>query len=119
MVFEMSMWTKFEENDAGKGQKFYKVDKTLEENFQQRHIVFNALSKWFTLRSSVYTESFNSFKRSVNLNLTIVYKNYFQTRFKLLKAWKDIRILRYMGGGSRNVHVDIGRWSMKCPCLST
>ena len=46
----MSMWTKFEENDAGKGQKFYKVDKTLEENFQQRHIVFNALSKWFTLR---------------------------------------------------------------------
>ena len=82
----MSMWTKFEENDGGKGQKFYKVDKTLEENFQQRHIVFNALSKWFTLRSSVYTESFNSFKRSVNLNLTIVYRNYFQTRFKLLKA---------------------------------
>ena len=115
----MSMWTKFEENEAGKGQKFYKVDKTLEENFQQRHIVFNALSKWFTLRSSVYTESFNSFKRSVNLNLTIVHRNYFQTQFKLLKAWKDIRILRYMGGGSMNVHVDIGRWSMKCPCLST
>ena len=79
----MSMWTKFEENEAGKGQKFYKVDKTLEENFQQRHIVFNALSKWF---SSVYKESSNSFKRSVNLNLTIVYRNYFQTRFKLLKA---------------------------------
>ena len=113
MVFEMSMWTKFEENDAGKGQKFYKVDKS------QRHIVFNALSKWFTLRSSVYTESFNSFKRSVNLNLTIVHRNYFQTQFKLLKAWKDIRILRYMGGGSMNVHLDIGRWSMKCPCLST
>ena len=75
----MSMWTKFEENDAGKGQKFHKVDKTLEEIFQQKHIVFNTLSKWFTLRSSIYTESLNAFKSSVNLNLTIVYRNYFQT----------------------------------------
>ena len=87
MVFELSVWTKFEENDAGKGQKFHKVDKTLEEDFQQRHIVFNALSKWFTLRSSVYTESFNSFKRFLNLNLTIVYRNYFQNMLRTFEVF--------------------------------
>ena len=58
MVFEMSMWTILEKNDAGKCQKIEKVDKTLEEIFNR------GIS--FLMHFLVNTESCNSLRRSVN-----------------------------------------------------
>ena len=107
MVFEMSMWTIVEKNDAGKCQKIEKVEKTLEEIFSK------GIS--FLMHFLVNTESFNTLRRSVNF-LKIINQNLSKSKSDY---YGGLEFLRCMGGGSIIVHVDIGRWSIKCPCLST
>ena len=107
MVFEISMWTILEKNDAGKCQKIEKVDKALEEIFSK------GIS--FLMHFLVNTESFNTLRRSVNF-LKIINQNLSKSKSDY---YGGLKFLRCMGGGSIIVHVDIGRWSIKCPCLST
>ena len=63
----------------------------------------------------VNTESFNTLRRSVNF-LKIINQNLSKSKSDY---YGGLKFLRCMGGGSIIVHVDIGRWSIKCPCLST
>ena len=107
MVFEIFMWTILEKNDAGKCQKIEKVDKALEEIFTK------GIS--FLMHFLVNTESFNTLRRSVNF-LKIINQNLSKSKSDY---YGGLEFLRCMEGGSIIVHVDIGRWSIKCPCLST
>ena len=47
--------------------------------------------------------------------LFMVFRQFFDSDSKI--GPKEIK--QKMGGGYRNVHVDIGRWSIRCPQLST